>query len=125
MKQYVYQREIEFNDDFREYINNPDNPLSDTFASWVSSDAFFKYKTYPDYDQRSFDFAVWRSNGAVGTAFEADFEPWRLNKAAFAYKNERVAFSSILYKIYANTAHTETIIVFFSSNGKELLLWSI
>lgn len=43
MKQYLhaYQREFEFNDDFREYINNPDNPLAAPFATWVSLDAFF------------------------------------------------------------------------------------
>ena len=127
MKQYLhaYQREFEFNDDFREYINNPDNPLAAPFATWVSGDAFFKYKPYPDDDPRSYDFGAWIQDGAVGTQFVTDFDPWRLNEAAMAYKTERIAISHTVYKIYANAAHTETIIVFFSCNGGDMFLWSI
>lgn len=128
MKQYLheYQREFEFNDDFREYINNPDNPLATPFATWVSLDAFFKSKFYPDDDPRFSDFEAWKRDGAVGTRFVTEFKPWELNEAARAYKAERVAMSSLLYKIYANAAHTETIIVYFSNNDcGEMLLWSI
>ena len=128
MKQYLhgYQREFEFNDDFREYINNPNNPLAAPFATWVSLDAFFKSKFYPDDDPRFYDFEAWKRDGAVGTKVVADVKPWELNEAARAYKNERVAMSSIFYKIYANAAHTETIIVFFSCDGRGgMFLWSI
>ncbi|MEE0927666.1 MAG: hypothetical protein UIG59_00625 [Acutalibacteraceae bacterium] len=128
MKQYLYdyQREFEFNDDFREYINNPDNPLAAPFATWVSHDAFFKYKLYPDDDPRSYDFGAWKQDGAVGTHFVTDFDPWRLNEVAMAYKTERIAIPRFVYKIYANAAHTETIIVFFSCDGGSgLFLWSI
>lgn len=128
MKQYLhaYQREFEFNDDFREYINNPDNPLAAPFATWVSWDAFFKCKPYPDDDPRSYNFGAWIQNGAVGTCFKTNFDPWRLNEAAMAYKTERVAIPCLVYKIYANAAHTETIIVFFSCDGRGgMFLWSI
>lgn len=128
MKQYVrgYQREFEFNDDFREYINNPDNPLSSPFATWVSLDAFTESKFYPDDDPHFYDFEAWKRDGAVGTRFVLHIKPWELNEAAQAYKNERVAMSGILYKIYANAAHTETIIVFFSCDlVGGMFLWSI
>ena len=128
MKQYLheYQREFEFNDDFREYINNPDNPLAAPFATWVSGDAFFKSKFYPDDDPRFSDFEAWIQDGAVGTQFVTDFDPWRLNEAAMAYKNERIVISHTVYKIYANAAHTETIIVFCSYDGRGgMFLWSI